>query len=99
VEQLDAAKDELQAELDQQTEELAACRQQLDKQARDFSNVQHQMSVLNGKEDSIQRRIYEREQEIKALRLELQSLRQQLEDQTHLAQGKSQECQELAEDI
>lgn len=41
VEQLDASMDELQQELDTKTEELALCRQQLDKQARDFSNVQH----------------------------------------------------------
>jgi len=71
VEQIDASKDDLQQELDSKTEELVLCRQQLDRQARDFSNVQHQMSMISGKEDNIQRRLYEREQEIKALRAEL----------------------------
>ena len=71
VEQLDSSKDDLQQELDSKTEELAISRQQLDRQARDFSNVQHQMSAISGKEDTIQRRLYEREQEIKSLRGEL----------------------------
>lgn len=53
VEQLDASKDELQSELDAKTEELAAARSQLDKQAREFSNVQHQISSIAGKEDTI----------------------------------------------
>ncbi len=99
MEQLDASKDELQQELDQKTEELAVCRTQLEKQARDFSNVQHQMSVVTGKEDTIQRRLFERENEIKSLRQEVAHLRQQLEEQSQLAQIKASECSELIEDI
>jgi predicted nucleic acid-binding Zn-ribbon protein len=68
IESLDASRDELQGELDAKTEELTECRLQLERQARDFSNVQHQMSVVSGKEDTIQRRLFERENEIKSLR-------------------------------
>ena len=75
VEQLDASRDELQQELDTKTEELADCRQQLDRQSRDFSNVQHHISVISGKEDTIQRRLSDREAEIKALRQEIALLR------------------------
>ena len=57
------------------------------------------MSMISGKEDNIQRRLFEREQEIKTLRAELQHARQSLEDQSQLAQCKAQECAELAEDI
>jgi len=89
VEQIDAAKDEMQAELDAKTEELVAARQQLDRQARDFSNVQHQMSMVAGKEDSVLRRLSEREHEIKTLRGELQAVRQALEEQSQLAQAKA----------
>lgn len=39
LEQLDASKDELQSDLDAKTEELSLARAQLDKQAREFSNV------------------------------------------------------------
>lgn len=61
--------------------------------------MQHQMGVITGKEDSINRRLLEREQEIKTLRQELTHVRQQLEDATQLAQAKSAEVAELAEDI
>ena len=53
VESIDASRDEVQQELDQKTEELAAARQQLERQARDFSNTQHQMTIISGKEDSV----------------------------------------------
>lgn len=99
LEQLDASKDELQSELDAKTEELAHARTQLDRQARDFSNVQHQMSSIAGKEDTIQRRLAERDQEIKALREEQQYLRQAVSEQSQLAQAKAQEVAELMEDI
>lgn len=89
VEQIDAAKDELQGELDAKTEELVVARQQLDRQARDFSNVQHQMSMVAGKEDSVQRRLFEREQEIKTLRAEVQGVRQALDEQSQMAQAKA----------
>ena len=68
IEQLDSNIDDLQQELDHKTEELATCKQQLDKQTRDFGNVQHQMSMVSGKEDSFQRRLLEREGELKQLR-------------------------------
>ena len=61
--------------------------------------MQHQMSVVTGKEDTIQRRLSERETEIKSLRSEYQHMRAQLEEQTQLAQAKATECMELVEDI
>ncbi len=41
VQQLDQSLDEMQAELDQKTEELVLTKQQLEKQVLEFSNVQH----------------------------------------------------------
>jgi len=38
--------------------------------------VQHQMSVVNGKEDSLHRKLFEREAEIKQLRGELTGVRE-----------------------
>ena len=79
VAMLDSNLDEMQGELDQKTEELVSVKQQLEKQVLEFSNVQHQMSITVGKEDNNQRKLFEREQEIKTLRSECQSLREQVE--------------------
>jgi len=49
---LDGNLDEMQSELDQKTEELVQAKSQLEKQCLEFSNVQHQMSVVVGKEDN-----------------------------------------------
>ena len=43
------------------------------------------MSISNGKEDNLNRKLYEREQEIKFVKSELASIREQLEQQTQLA--------------
>ena len=99
VAMLDSNLDEMQGELDQKTEELVMVKQQLEKQVLEFSNVQHQMSVTQGKEDNNQRKLFEREQEIKTLRNECQSLREQVDQQTQIAQLKAQEVAELTEDI
>ena len=79
VAMLDGNLDELQNELDQKTEELVAAKSQLEKQCLEFSNVQHQMSVVVGKEDNNQRKLFEREQEIKTLRQEQINMREQVE--------------------
>jgi len=55
--------------------------------------------VITGKEDEFQRRLYERENEIKLLRSENQNMRDQIEHQTQIIQVKSTESQELTEDI
>ena len=89
----------MQSELDAKTEELVACKQQLEKQVLDFSNIQHQMSITTGKEDNLHRKMFEREQEIKHLRSEITSLKEQLNSQTQLAQLKASEVAELTEDI
>lgn len=69
----------MQQELDGKTEELVACKQKLEKQVFEFSNIQHQASVIAGKEDDFQRRLMERENELRQLRLEAQSLREQVD--------------------
>ena len=89
VAMLDSNLDEMQGELDQKTEELVSVKQQLEKQVLEFSNVQHQMSITVGKEDNNQRKLFEREQEIKTLRNECQSLREQVDQQTQIAQLKA----------
>lgn len=61
IEQLDAAKDELQGELDAKTEEVAEVRAQMDRQMREYTQMQHQMSAIMGKEDGVNRRMGERE--------------------------------------
>jgi hypothetical protein len=43
------------------------------------------MSISNGKEDNLHRKLHEREQEIKYTKSELISAREQLEQQTQLA--------------
>ena len=96
---LDSNLDELQADLDGKTEELVHTKQQLEKQCLEFSNVQHQMSVTIGREDNNQKKLFEREQEIKNLRSDCQNLREQLDQQTQMAQLKTQEVAELTEDI
>lgn len=58
----------MQQELDEKTEELLGCKQRLEKQTFEFSNMQHQVSVVTGKEDDFQRRLFEREQELTRLR-------------------------------
>jgi predicted RNase H-like nuclease (RuvC/YqgF family) len=61
ISQLDSNLDEMQNELDTKTEELVATKQRLEKQVLEFSNFQHQMSISNGKEDNLNRKLYERE--------------------------------------
>lgn len=73
---LDANLDEMQGELDAKTEEVQMYRQKLEKQTVEFSNMQHQVTVVSGKEDDFQRRLFERENEIKLLRQENQSFRE-----------------------
>ena len=46
--------------------------------------MQHTVSVITGKEDDFQRRLFERENEIKILRQENQNLRDQTEHQTQV---------------
>lgn len=79
IAQLDSNLDEMQSELDQKTEELVATKQQLEKNILEFSNVQHQFSITAGKEDNLHRKLFEREQEIKHLRSEITSVREQLD--------------------
>lgn len=99
VAMLDSNLDEMQSDLDQKTEELVQMKQLHEKQCLDFGNVQHQMSVAAGKEDANQRKMFEREQEIKTLRQECQCMKEQVDQQTQLAQLKAQEVAELTEDI
>ena len=82
---LDSNLDDMQGELDQKTEELVSSKQQLEKQCLEFSNVQHQMSMVVGKDDNNQRKLFEREQEIKMLRQECQNYKESAEQQTQLA--------------
>jgi chromosome segregation ATPase len=99
IEQLDAAKDELQGELDAKTEEVAEVRALMDRQAREFTQMQHHVSAITGKEDGVQRRMAEREQEIKILRAELNATKAAMEETKQIAQAKNAEVQELVEDI
>lgn len=71
----------------------------MERQAREFTQMQHQMSSIVGKEDTIQRRLMEREAEIKTLRNEVAHARHQFEETSQLAQVKNAEVQELVEDI
>jgi chromosome segregation ATPase len=80
IEQLDAAKDELQGELDAKTEEVAEVRAQMDRQMREYTHMQHQMSAIVGKEDGVNRRMGEREQEIKTLRNEYIGMKAAMEE-------------------
>ena len=48
---LDASLDEMQMDLDSKTEELVECKKKLEKQVFDFGNMQHQVTVVAGKED------------------------------------------------
>lgn len=41
----------MQQELDNKTEELVQCKQRLERQVTEFSNMQHQVTVVAGKED------------------------------------------------
>ena len=79
VAMLDSNLDEMQGDLDQKTEELVQVKQLHEKQCLEFGNVQHQMSVAAGKEDANQRKLFEREQEIKTMRQECQCMREQVE--------------------
>ena len=80
IEHLDAAKDELQGELDAKTEEVAEVRAQMDRQMREYTQMQHQMSAIMGKEDGVNRRMGEREQEIKTLRNEYVGMKAAMEE-------------------
>lgn len=79
---LDSNLDEMQAELDSKTEELGQAKSQFEKQCLEFGNVQHQMSVTAGKEDNYQRKLFERENEIRMFSSQVRSLREQVDQQT-----------------
>lgn len=55
--------------------------------------------MVGTKEESFVKRLNERDLEIKALRTEMQAMRGALEEQSQVAQIKTQEAQELLEDI
>ena len=55
--------------------------------------------MIAGKEDDFQRRLFERENEIKLLRQENQNFREQIEHQNQIIQVKTTEVNELTEDI
>ena len=57
------------------------------------------MTVIAGKEDDFQRRLFERENEIKLLRQENQNFREQIDHQVQIINVKSTEVSELTEDI
>jgi hypothetical protein len=57
------------------------------------------MGAIVGKEDSVQRRMIEREGEIKTLRGEVIGMKAAMEEARQIAQAKSAEVQELVEDI
>ena len=57
------------------------------------------MTVVSGKEDDFQRRLFERENEIKLLRNENKNFREQIEHQNQILQVKTTETSELTEDI
>jgi glutamate mutase epsilon subunit len=61
--------------------------------------MQHQVQVVSDKEDDFQRRLLERENEIKLLRQEAQSLRESEEHLKQLVHVKTTEVEELTEDI
>lgn len=67
---LDSNLDDMQEEIESKAEELNMCKQRLEKQVFEFSNMQHHVSVVAGREDEFQRRLFERENEIKVLRSE-----------------------------
>ena len=48
---LDGNIDDIQQELDNKTEELAAYKLRMEKQVFEYSNMQHQVSVIASKED------------------------------------------------
>jgi len=57
------------------------------------------VTVVAGKEDDFQRRLFERENEIKSLRQENQAYREQMEHHSEIINVKSTETSELTEDI
>jgi predicted RNase H-like nuclease (RuvC/YqgF family) len=61
--------------------------------------MQHQVQESAGKEDDFHRRIFERDNEIKALRSELVNLKESEEHLRQLVQVKQTEAEELTEDI
>lgn len=61
--------------------------------------MQHQVTVVSGKEDDFQRRLFERENEIKLLRQENQNFREQIDHQVQIINVKTTEVTELTEDI
>lgn len=99
IEGLDRNIDELNSELERKTEEVYNVKAMMDKQTKEFANMQHNMSVVSGKEDNYQKRLYEREQEIHDLRRQLEDTRGQFEEAQNIAKLKQQEVTELMEDI
>lgn len=71
----------------------------MERQVYEYSNMQHHVSQIAGKEDDFQRRLFERENEIKLLRQENQGQREQIEQSSQIIQVKTQDCNELTEDI
>ena len=69
----------MQEEVDSKNEELNLCKQRLEKQVFEFSNMQHHVSAVAGREEDFQRRLFERENEIKSLRQENLSFREQID--------------------
>ena len=56
----------------------------MEKHVFEFSNMQHHGSEVAGKEDDYQRRLMERENEIRLLRQENQGQREQVEQSTQI---------------
>jgi hypothetical protein len=57
------------------------------------------MSVVEGKEDNMQRQLFDRENEIRTLKTELSVISSKLDKQTNIANLKIREVDEQTEDL
>lgn len=96
---MDATMDKLQGELDKKTEELEKTKLELIKITKEYQQLHAKTDQQSTKEDSFNKRIVERENEIREIGQKLMEVSKELEDTKEMLYYKNKELENLSNDI
>lgn len=97
--ELDQRNDMLQSQLDYKTEELYQTQNALESQNKDYTESKQKISIISSKEESNERRLQEREKEIKILKQQLKDCHREIHELKEIDSIKTHDTNQLANDI
>jgi chromosome segregation ATPase len=99
IQQLDATMDKLQEELDNKTEDYEKVKMEAIKLSKDLEQYQGKVGQHALKEDTFNKRVMEREEEIRILRAKLAEVTKELEDTKEMLYYKTKQAEEYNNDL